>query len=80
MNSSLVPLASWSTAAADVDEDWFEEWCYDCESDWTEDWHEDWSWPNPAEYTREDDEGSYLVCGVAGSKPNPKQQNNEKVK
>ena len=27
-----------------------------------------------------DDEGSYLVCGVAGSNPNPKQQNNEKVK
>ena len=47
-----------------------------------EDWHEDWSWPNPEEHTSEwhDDEGSYLVCGVAGSNPNPKQQNNEKVK
>ena len=33
---------------------------------------EDWSWPNPEEYTNEwhDDEGSFLVCGVA--RPNPK--------
>ena len=47
-----------------------------------EDWPEDWSWHNPEEYTSEwhDDESSYLVCGVAGSNPSLKQQNNETVK
>ena len=47
-----------------------------------EDWHEDWSWHNPEEYTSEwhDDEAPYLVCEVAGSSPNLKQQNNEKLK
>ena len=65
MTSSPVPLASWSTAAAGVDEDWPEEWCFGWESDWMEDWPEDWSWPIPEECTCEwhDGEGSYLVCG-----------------
>ena len=46
------------------------------------DWHEDWSWHNPEEHLSEwhDDEGSSLACGVAGSSPNLKQQNNENVK
>ena len=48
----------------------------------TEDWHHDWSWPTPEKQSSEwhDDEGSYLVCGVAGSNPNPKQQNHDKAK
>ena len=68
VNSSPVPHVCRSTAAVDVDEDWPVEWCYDWESDWMEDWREDW-----------DDEGSCLVCGVAGSNPSQKQQNNEIV-
>ena len=46
-----------------------------------EDRHDE-SWPNSEEQSSEwyDDEGCYFVCGVAGSNPNPKQQNNEKVK
>ena len=82
VNSSPVPPVCWSTAAVDVGEDWPEEWCYDWESDWMEDWHEDWSWHNPVAYTSEwhDDESSCVVCGVVGSSPNLKQQNNEKVK
>ena len=72
VNSSPVPLACWSTAAVDVDEDWPEEWYYDWESDWMEEWPEDWFWHNPEEYTSEwhDGESSYLVCLVAGSNPN----------
>ena len=82
VNSPLVQLACWSATAADDDQDWHEEWCYDWESDWMEDWHEDRSWRNPEEQSSEwhDDEGSFLVCGAAGPNPNPKQQDNEKVK
>ena len=43
VNSPLDPPVCWSTAAADVDEDWPQEWCYDWESDWMENLHEDWS-------------------------------------
>ena len=78
VNSSPVHVVWWSTAAVDVDEDWPEEWCYH----WEDDWHEDWSWHNPEEHMseRHNDQSSYLVCGVAGSNPNLKQQNSEKVK
>ena len=82
VNSSPVSPACWSVASVDVEEDWPDEWWYDRESGWMDDWQDDWYWHSSGDCETEwyDDEGTYLVCGVAGSSPSLNQQSNDKVK
>ena len=78
---TAVPVQPGSWSSFDQsDEDWPGEWCYDWDGDWTDEWHGYWWWTASEQQLIEchDDESSYLVCGIAGSRP--KHQSNENVK
>ena len=82
VNSSPVSPVFWSAASVDFEEDWHAEWWHDWESDWMDDWQDDWYWHSSGDCASEwyDEEGTYLVCGVACSSPSLNQQSNNKVK
>ena len=82
MSSSPVSPVCWSESVDD-EEDWpMNGGTIDSESDWMEDWQDDWYSHDSEDCASEwyDNESAYLVCGVASSSPNLKQQNKDKVK